>query len=260
MITINSGVIEGWIVNLLWPLTRILAVIAVAPLLSHNALPMRVKIGLGVLITLTIMPLLPAIPEFTIFSFQGLLLLVEQVIIGLAIGFSMRLFVSAVEIAGQLIAMSMGLGFATFFDPESQGQTTAITQFLMILTMLFMLSLDVHLVVIQTLVESFMTLPISTASPDLHLMQILDWGEAIFSLGLILALPAVATLLIINMALGILTRTAPQLNIFGVGFPVTLSMGFLILALALPGMMHPLENLIQKGMQSMRVISQNNSQ
>lgn len=257
MVTIHSAMIEGWIINLLWPLTRILAVFSVAPILSHNALPLRVKIGLGVFITLAIMPMLPAMPTFSIFSYQGLLLLMEQLVIGVAIGFSMRLFVAAIEIAGQLIAMSMGLGFATFFDPESQGQTTSVTQFLVIITMLVMLSLDVHLVIITALAESFMTLPISTEAPTLNLMKIVEWGEAVFSLGLLLALPAVATLLIINMALGILTRTAPQLNIFGVGFPVTLSMGFLILALALPGMLKPIESLVQKGMASMQVISQN---
>jgi len=248
MITINSGVIEGWIVNLLWPLTRILAVIAVAPLLSHNALPMRVKIGLGLFITLTIMPLLPAIPEFTIVSFQGLLLLVEQVIIGLAIGFSMRLFVSAVEIAGQLIAMSMGLGFATFFDPQTQGQTTSITQFIMILTMLIFLSLDGHLLIITTVSQSFFTMPLSLTYEGIDAMQIVVWGGHIFKLGLLLALPAVANLLIINMALGILTRTAPQLNLFGIGFPVTLSMGFLIIFLTMPGMVKPIQNLIEVGL------------
>ncbi len=257
MVTINSAIIEGWIINLLWPLTRILAVISVAPILGHNALPIRFKVGLGVFITLAIMPILPAIPTFNIVSYQGLLLLMEQLVIGLAIGFSMRLFVAAIEIAGQLIAMSMGLGFATFFDPESQGQTTSVTQFLVIITMLVMLSLDVHLVIITALGESFVTLPISADAPTLNLMKIVASGEAVFRLGLLLALPAVATLLIINMALGILTRTAPQLNIFGVGFPVTLSMGFLILALSLPGMLKPIESLVQKGMANMQMISQN---
>lgn len=256
MITVSSAVIEGWIISLLWPLTRILGVMAVAPILSHKALPVRVKVGIGIFITLTIMPTLPALPSFNIFSYEGLLLLVEQMMIGVAIGFSMRLFIAAIEVAGQLIAMSMGLGFATFFDPESQGQTTAITQFLVVLSMLVMLSLNVHLIIITALSESFITLPITTTAMNLNWMQIVEWGEAIFSLGLLLALPAVATLLIINMALGILTRTAPQLNIFGVGFPVTLSMGFLILALTLPGMMKPIESLIQKGISGMNTITQ----
>lgn len=255
MITINNAIIQGWIIALLWPLTRILGVIAVAPILSHKSVPNRVKLGIGILLTLIVMPTLPSLPSFDIFSFQGLLLLAEQLLIGVAIGFSMRLFVAAIEIAGQMIAMTMGLGFATFFDPESQGQTTSITQLLMILTMLIMLSLDVHLVVITALSESFVTLPITTESLDLNFMKIVEWGASIFSLGLLLSLPAVATLLVINMALGILTRTAPQLNIFGVGFPVTLSMGFLILALTLPGMLKPIENLVQQGMVSMREIS-----
>jgi len=255
MITISSDLLQTWVITLLLPLTRILAVIASSPILSHRSLPNRVKLGLGLMLTLMVMPTLQPMPNIDLFSIQGLLLLVQQLIIGVAIGFSIRLMFAAIEIAGQLIAMSMGLGFASFFDPQSQGQTTAVSQFLMLLGMLIFLSLDGHLLIITVLSQSFISMPIAVTEHSIDAMKIVKWGEAIFSSGLLLALPAVAALLIINMALGILTRTAPQLNLFGIGFPVTLSMGFLILALALPSMLKPIENLIQQGFNHARVIS-----
>jgi flagellar biosynthetic protein FliR len=255
MISFSSQLLQTWVITLLWPLTRILGVIASAPIFSHRALPKRAKLGIGIMITLMVMPTLPPVPQFDLFSLQGLLILVQQLIIGIAIGFSMRLFFAAIEVAGQLISMTMGLGFASFFDPQTQGQTTAISQFIMLLAMLVFLSLDGHLLIISAVSNSFVTMPISTSGHGIDAMKIVEWGEAIFSVGLLLALPAVALLLVVNMALGILTRTAPQLNLFGIGFPVTLSMGFLILALALPGMLKPIEGLINQGLNSMRVIS-----
>ena len=142
MISLNSALLQAWVIGLLWPLTRVLGVIAIAPILGHQSVPSRVKLGLGILITLVIMPALPPMPVFDILSIKGLFLLVQQLIIGLAIGFSMRLVFAAIEFAGYMIGMAMGLGFATFFDPQTRGQSTAISQFLLILGMLIFLSLD----------------------------------------------------------------------------------------------------------------------
>jgi len=257
MVSFSSELLQTWIISLLWPLTRVLGVIATAPIFSDRSLPSQVKLGLGVMLTLIIVPTIPPLPAFEIFSFQGLLILVQQLIIGLAIGFSMRLVFAAISMAGQLIGMSMGLGFATFFDPQSHGQSTAITQFLWMLAALIFLSLDGHLMVVSVIAESFVTMPISLEGGGINPMKIVTWGETIFSAGLLLAMPAVAALLITNMALGILTRTAPQLNLFGIGFPVTLAIGFLVLALALQGMSKPIENMIQEGVTNMRQVTVN---
>lgn len=255
MISFSSELLQTWIVSLLWPLTRILAVIAVAPIFGHSTIPNRVKLGLGIMLTLIIMPTLPPLPQFEIFSLKGLLILIQQMMIGVAIGFSMRLVFAAVDLAGQLIAMTMGLGFGTFFDPQSQGQTTALNQFLVLLTMLIFLGLDGHLMIVTAVANSFVSMPISVEGGGIDAMRIALWGETIFSVGLLLALPAVAALLITNMALGILTRTAPQLNLFGIGFPVTLSIGFVVLALALPGMLKPIENFIEQGASNMHEVA-----
>jgi len=255
MVSFSSELLQTWVIGLLWPLTRVLGMIAAAPLFSHNSIPTQIKLGLGIVLTLIIMPTLPPMPQFEIFSFQGLLLLVQQLIIGLAIGFSMRLVFAAVDLAGQLIGMTMGLGFATFFDPQSQGQSTALNQFLVLLTMLIFLSLDGHLMMVTAIANSFISMPIAVGGSGINPMKVAMWGETIFSAGLLLALPAVAALLITNMALGILTRTAPQLNLFGIGFPVTLSMGFVVLALALPGMLKPIENIIEQGTRNMHQVA-----
>ncbi len=255
MVSISSELLQTWVVSLLWPLTRVLGVIATAPIFSHNAIPGRIKLGIGIVFTLIIMPTLPPLPQFEIFSFEGLLVLIQQLVIGLAIGFSMRLVVAAVDLAGQLIGMSMGLGFATFYDHQSQGQSAAINQFLILLTLLIFLSLDGHLMIVTAMANSFITMPIAVGGGGINPMKVALWGETIFSAGLLLALPVVVALLITNMALGILTRTAPQLNLFGIGFPVTLSVGFVVLALALPSMLKPIENIIEQGLSNMHQIA-----
>jgi flagellar biosynthesis protein FliR len=254
MVSISSELINSWIISLLWPLTRVLGVIASAPVLSDRSIPMRIKLGFGLVLTLIIIPTLPEIPLFEIFSLQGLLILVQQLIIGLAMGFSVRLVFAAVGIAGQLIAMTMGLGFATFFDPQTQGQNTAISQFLTILLMLIFLSLDGHLMMISALVNSFVSMPIGLETDSISPIKVAMWGEVIFTTGVLLALPAVTALLVTNMALGILTRTAPQLNLFGIGFPLTLSIGFLVLALALQGMLMPMKSMVADGLTYMQQI------
>ncbi len=254
MLTISSELINSWIISLLWPLTRVLGVIGTAPILSDRAIPMRIKLGFGLILTLIIIPTLPEIPTFEIFSLQGLLILVQQLIIGLAMGFSVRLVFAAVGIAGQLIAMTMGLGFATFFDPQTQGQNTATSQFLTTLLMLIFLSLDGHLMMVSALVNSFVSMPIAVDGASISPEKVAMWGETIFTTGVLLALPAVTALLVTNMALGILTRTAPQLNLFGIGFPLTLSIGFLVLALALSGMLMPMKKIAQDGLAYMQEI------
>jgi flagellar biosynthetic protein FliR len=171
---------------------------------------------------------------------------VQQFIIGISIGFSMRLVFVAIELAGHLIGMSMGLGFASFYDPQTEGQTTAISQFLVLLCMLVFLSLDGHLMFVTVMANSFTVMPIGSEG-GIDAMKIATWGETIFSSGLLIALPVVTALLIANMALGILTKTAPQLNLFGIGFPITISIGFIVLAVSLPTIIKPLEKMIEVG-------------
>jgi len=150
--------------------------------------------------------------------------------------------------AGEIAGMTMGLGFATFYDPQSQGHSSAISQFLSLLTIMIYLATNLHLVLLSTLADSFSWMPI-TATPMTGSMseQLVAWGGRIFSAGVQLSLPIVAALLIINIALGILTRAAPQLNIFGIGFPITIGAGFIMIAVSLPYLATPIVNLFHEG-------------
>lgn len=250
MITLTSAELNTWIAALLWPLTRILGLIAVAPVFGNTSLPVQVKIGLGVMLALIVAPTIPALPATDPMSLAGLLILVQQLIIGLGMGFAMRIIFAAVEMAGTITGMTMGLSFASFFDPQSQGQSNSISQFLVLLATLAFLAVNGHLLLLSALAHSFSALPISTTPVSGQMFrQIADWGGVIFSAGIQLSLPMVAALLITNIALGILTRAAPQLNLFGIGFPITLTVGFVVIGLALPYLATPLEHLFQQGIE-----------
>lgn len=255
MVTISSEILQAWVSGLLWPLTRILGMIAITPVFNHRAMPARYKVGLGVFITLAIMPSLPPMPQVDMLSVHGAGILAQQLLIGVTIGFMIRIVFAAVDLAGQLSAMSMGLGFATFYDPQSHGQTTSVSQLFMIVAMLFFLSINGHLIMIMSVAESFITMPIQAElSNGINFQQILNFGGNIFSTGLHIALPVIAALLITNLSLGILSRTAPQLNLFGIGFPITISIGLIIIALSFPRLAVPLERLMSEGFSNITLL------
>lgn len=255
MITLTSAQLNVWIAAFLWPLTRILGLIATAPLFGHASVPMTVKVALGGMLSMIIAPTVPAGPAADPMSLAGLLIVVQQLVIGLSMGFAMRIVFAAVELAGEVIGLTMGFGFATFFDPQTRGRSSAISQFLTLLTLMLFVATNTHLLLLSVLANSFVTLPISaTPMPSESLRQIASWGALIFSFGLQLALPLIAVLLITNIALGVLTRAAPQLNLFGIGFPITLCAGFIMLALAMPYIATPLDRMFQKGLDFTRQV------
>lgn len=254
MLTIHAADLQHWIVQLLWPLTRIFGCLAVTPLFSHPATPNRVKLAIGFVLTIAILPTV-SVPEIEVFSWTGLLTLLAQFLTGISMGFVMRLMFTAVEMAGFMIGMSMGLGFASFYDPQTEGQTVAIGQFLVILSLLVFLALDGHLIVIATLAQSFQTIPIQLEGWQLDSQGLVLLGMHVFSQGLLLSLPVIASLLITNMALGILTKAAPQLNLFGIGFPITISVGLLMTMLSLPNMVQPVTRWLEESSQWMLTLA-----
>lgn len=250
MLTIHASDLQQWIVQLLWPLTRILACVSVVPLFSHPSIPNRMKLGIGFVITLAILPSIQ-VPAIDVMSWQGLLSLLAQVAIGISMGFVMRLMFTAVELAGFMMGMSMGLGFASFYDPQTEGQTMAVAQFVTMLALLVFMSLDGHLIVVAVMLQSFETMPILLEHWQLNSQVIAELGGHIFSQGLLLSLPVVASLLITNMALGILTKAAPQFNIFGIGFPITISVGLVMTLLSLPSLVSPVNRWLIDAQQLM---------
>lgn len=256
MITVNSAELQLWIASFLWPLTRILGLIAAAPLFGNISVPMRVKVMLGVMLALIIAPGVPQVPAMDPMSMTGFLILAQQFVIGTAMGFTVRVVFAAMEMAGELCGLTMGLGFATFFDPQTRGRSPAISQYLALLTLMVYLAGNLHLVLLATLADSFNTMPITTELVGGGVFrQLVSWSGSIFSSGVQLALPIVAALLITNIALGILTRAAPQLNLFGIGFPITISVGFIMIALALPYMTNPLLRLFSDGFSMIRLLT-----
>lgn len=252
MITLSSADLNAWMASFLWPLARILALVTAAPVLGNAAIPTRVKIGLGVMVTLVVAPAIGPLPKIDPGSLEGLLILGQQIIIGLAMGFAMRIVFSAVEMAGEIAALQMGLGFATFFSPRSDGSTLVVGRFLGLLATLTFLSINGHLLMLSVLTESFSVFPVSAEPFSGGGWKMLaEWGGKIFEAGLGLALPVVTALLIVNLALGILTRAAPQLNIFAVGFPITLMVGMVALMLTLPYFIPVIGQLVEEGLQIM---------
>jgi flagellar biosynthetic protein FliR len=255
MISFTTTELYAWIGGLLWPLTRILGLVAAAPVFGNNGVPMLIKTTLGVTLAAIVAPTLPPVPVVDPTSWAGILIVAQELLVGAAMGFSMRLVFAAVEFAGEVASSSMGLGFATFFDPTSAGRSSAISQFLALVATMAFLAMNAHLVLVEALVESFFTLPISATPMSLTApLEMVRWGGRIFSAGLQLAMPIIAALLITNIALAILTRAAPQLNLFGIGFPITLGAGFLVISLTLPYLGTPLQNLFNQGVEAGRRI------
>ena len=252
MISLSTAEINAWIVAFFFPLARILALLTAAPPFNNQGLNTRTRLVLGLAIALAITPALPKIAAIDPASGLGLLILAQQLVIGLAMGFAMRLVFTAIDLAGTMISNQMGLGFATAYDPQSAAQTAVISQFLGMLSLLVFLAIDGHLMVIATLGRSFMVLPISAnAIASSSWLNIANAGGLIFSSGVLLSLPVVVALLIANIALGVLGRVAPQLNLMAIGFPITIVLGFCALIVSLSYLATPLQQLFEFGLQSM---------
>jgi flagellar biosynthetic protein FliR len=255
MLTLTSMEMNTWIAALLWPLSRILGLISAAPLFGNSSFPLTGKVLLSVMLAMIMAPAIPAGPAIDPMSLAGLLIVLQEMLIGLAMGFSMRIVFAAVEMAGEVSSLTMGLGFASVFDPQTRGRSSAISQFLTLIATMAFLSVNAHLVLLEGLAESFISLPVSgTPIAVTAPYQMARWGAIIFSAGLQLSLPIVAALLITNIALGILTRAAPQLNIFGIGFPISLGVGLLLITQTLPYLSMPLQKLFNEGIEAGRSI------
>jgi flagellar biosynthetic protein FliR len=251
MISVTTAQLNALLAAFAWPLARILALIASAPVIGNPRVPARLKISLALLITVLVAPLVPSPTDISPASGAGLLIMAQQVLIGLAMGFAMHVVFHAAEMAGEFIGLQMGLGFATLYDASVPGMIPVIGQFLGVTVALAFLAVDGHLLLISVLVQSFQTLPLAPLSSPAGLHAVAQWGSSIFSFGLALALPLLAALLITNVGLGVLTRAAPQLNIFAVGFPLTILVGFLGLTLALPYFAPTLERMFMDGLAQM---------
>ncbi len=240
-----TDLVSAW----MWPFFRIAAFMTAAPVFGNRPVPTRVRIGLAAALTLVIVPNLPPTPSLDPLSLSAALVSAQQVLIGIAFGFAVRLVFIVLEVAGQQIAQLMGLGFAALVDPQNGIEVPVVSNFYIILGTLVFLSLDGHLLAIQALSQSFVSLPISTDGIGARgLWHITGEAGWMFSAAVLIVLPGVAALLCVNLAFGVMSRAAPQLNIFAVGFPITLLFGFVVMLLTLPGMISLLDGFINRAL------------
>ena len=243
--TLNAADVSQWVGRLWWPVLRIGGFVLTAPIASETLIPARVKIVMSLSLAFLLAPLVQVPAALSIFSGTGVLAAVQELLIGVAIGMVVKLAFDALIFAGQTISMTMGLGFATLVDPQHGANTTVLGQLFMIFGMLTYLAINGHLVLLGALAESFQTLPIGAAHVDHNfLLSVAVWGARVFESGLLIALPAVIALVIVNLALGVVTRAAPQLNLFGIGFTITMLCGFFVLIVGLEGIMTSISGLI----------------
>jgi len=256
MINITTGQIDAWLAQLLWPFIRIGSCFMVAPAFGALFVPARIRVVLAGAITLIVAPLVPSPAGIETFSPAGMIVTVQQVIIGIAIGFSLQVLFDAVTLGGQLLANSMGLSFAFNTDPLHGVETPVVGQIYSMMVMLTFLALDGHLKLIEVLVDGFRTLPVGTTGlgPE-GVWSIVVWGSQLFSGALAVALPGVTALLIVNVAFGVMSRAAPQLNLFAVGFPISLVFGLLIVTAGLPAMQTTFVHLLSDAFELLRKLT-----
>ncbi|MDM4764487.1 flagellar biosynthetic protein FliR [Pelomonas sp. SE-A7] len=241
MFSVTEAQLLAWLSPLLWPTVRLLALFSGMPIFSQRNVPMRVRVGLAIFISVAAQPSLPEIPPVPLDSPPLLmLLLVQQLLIGLSMGFAVRLVFASLEFAGEIIGLQMGLNFAGFFDPATGGQGTATARFFGSMVAFLFVAINGHLLLISALVQSFQTFPIG--DEPFHFLRVAQpqaWGAEIFRMGLWIALPLVTMLMFVNLVLGVISRVAPQLNVFSVGFPLTVSIGLIGMVATLPLMHQP---------------------
>jgi len=228
MLELSDTQIAGWVSSFLLPLFRIAAVLMVMPIIGTQLVPQRIRLYMALAITLLLVPVLPEMPQIEMLSLQSILLIAEQIIIGAMLGFSLQLFFHIFVFAGQMVSMQMGLGFASMMDPATGVSVPVLGQFLLMLVSLLFLAMNGHLVVFEVLTESFATLPVGQSLEVGNYAVVAGRLSWVMGAALLLVLPAVSALLVINISLGVMTRAAPQLDIFTIGFPLTLVMGLLI--------------------------------
>ncbi|MFM2036561.1 MAG: hypothetical protein RL459_1826 [Pseudomonadota bacterium] len=247
MITFSEAQLVAWLSPVLWPFLRVLAVFSAAPVLSSRVFPLRARIALAFLVALAAQGALPPQSIISINSPQAMGAVVQQVGIGLAIGFTVRLVFAAVELAGEVVGFQMGLNFAAFFDPSLNTQSSAVARFFGQMASLLFVVLNGHMMVLMTTIKSFEAFPVDqNFLQALQTMKLQNLGTDLFATALWMALPMVGMLMFVNLALGIVSRVAPQMNIYSVGFPITLSVGLIGIAVTLPMMDQPFMALMER--------------
>jgi flagellar biosynthetic protein FliR len=237
LLEIAEADLLAWITGLLWPFVRIGALLVAAPLFGARTVSVRIRVALALLLAVVVFPLVPVPTDVDPLSLNGATLVLREVLIGVVMGFVLQMVFSAMAMAGELVALSMGLAFASMVDPDRGGSVPLVGQYFVIISTLLFLAMDGHLALLMLLMESFRLLPPATGGlAGAGFAELVGWGTEMFRAAVFVALPASASLLVANVSMGMIARSAPQLNIFAVGFPMTLMLGIVVLMLSLPAL------------------------
>lgn len=253
--TFTMAEITSFVGGFFWPFIRIGSVLIAAPLFgARNLVPKRLRIAFALALTWMIVPMLPPAPAVDPFSATGLMITLNQIMLGLIMGFFLQLAFSALVVGGHNISMTMGLGFAQFLDPQNGVSVPVLSQLFMILGTLLFFVLNGHLVLFQVMYDSFTAMPVGSLKLTAeNFLTLVLWGGRMFVGAFLIALPAVITITLINIAFGVMTRAAPTLNIFSVGFPTTMIMGFVILVLTVPVLLPHFTNILLEAFDVMQL-------
>ena len=241
--------IEPQIWALVFVMIRVGAAFVAAPVFGNVSVPLPVRIALSGAIGVMVLGTTTITPPAQIFALSTFMAVAAEALVGLALGFVLQIAFAAPLVAGEVIGGGMGLGFANMIDPNSGRSTPAIGQFLSILMTLLFLSLDGHLVLVDMIVRSYAALPPGAAwmAPG-QLQSIALFGGYAFLAGLLLALPVGFLLLCLNFVVGMMSRSAPALNLFAVGLPASLAVGVIALAVAFPAMGDYMLVIVREGL------------
>jgi len=256
---LSTAEITGILGGYMWPFIRIAAMVMTAPIFSSKFINVRSRLLLTIAVSMVIIPAIPTahFPAVEPLSGTGLLIVAHQILIGACMGFMLQLLFNAFIIAGQIIAMQMGLGFASMVDPQNGVTVPVISQFYLIFVTLVFISLDGHLILIKVLAESFVTLPISsTGLPHTSFRDVVAQAGWMYAAGVLVAMPAIGSLMMVNLAFGILSRAAPQISPFSIGFPMSIILGFVIIFVTLPSASDHLVNMADQMLQMIRMLVQ----
>lgn len=246
--------ITGWVTAFYWPFLRIGALFMAAPIFGARTVPVRMRIILALLITFLLFPTMPDTTGLDPLGTTGVVVAVQQILIGVFMGLTLQIMFASLVMSGQITATTMGLGFASTVDPQNGVQVTVLGQYYLIIATLLFLSVDGHLLLLNVLADSFLALPLGGGLLPMEIVwNLVVFSAEMFLSALLIALPIIVGVLLVNLALGVITRAAPQLNIFAVGFPATMLTGFVLVLLCQPLLSPLLMNLFTNSFDFLRL-------
>ncbi|MGH8145805.1 MAG: flagellar biosynthetic protein FliR [Rhodanobacteraceae bacterium] len=247
--------LQSLIAALLWPLARVSGLMLTAPILGARTIPVRMRVGLALILALILMPLAPSPGHVDPLSIASLVTVMQQMVVGAAMGFALKLAFEALSFGGELVASSMGLSFAQTVDPQAGQSSPTLGQFYLLLATLIFLAMNGHLELISLLATGMQHASWQSTMPGGTLWALLAFASHLFTGAVLVALPALASLLVVNLGFGAISRAAPAMNLFSIGFPISICLGFIAVWLGLRALPSAFDSLQHDAFELVRAIS-----